>query len=43
VDGVVPRGEHTAEFDARGLPGGAYIYRLQTSVGDISRTMHLVN
>lgn len=38
---VVSRGEHLILFDAQALPGGLYIYRLQTRQGTISRSMLL--
>ena len=42
VDGVLPSGEHGARFNAGGLPGGAYIYRLQTGTSAESRVMTLL-
>lgn len=42
VDGVVSAGNHTATFDARTLPSGAYIYRLETPEGTFTKTMLLL-
>ncbi|MDX1547728.1 MAG: T9SS type A sorting domain-containing protein [Rhodothermales bacterium] len=36
VDGVLPAGRHAAVFDARGLPSGLYLYRLETPSGSRS-------
>ncbi len=35
-------GEHTARFEAEGLAGGLYLYRLQTGEKSLTRTMMLV-
>lgn len=42
VDGFVFSGEHTATFDARALPSGAYIYRLETPEGIFTKIMLLL-
>ena len=42
VDGVVSAGAHTASFDARSLPSGSYIYRLETPQGTFTKTMLLL-
>lgn len=43
VDGVRTQGRHSVAFDARGLPSGMYIFRLESSSGVASKTFHLVN
>ncbi len=35
-------GEHTITFDAKNLPSGTYLYRLQTPYGSSSKTMTLI-
>ena len=40
VNGVVPAGRQTVQFDATGLPSGNYLYRMTSSLG--SATKHLV-
>ncbi|NNE70773.1 MAG: T9SS type A sorting domain-containing protein, partial [Rhodothermales bacterium] len=42
VDGTVEAGHHEAQFQAGELPTGAYIYRLTTDEGAISRTLILM-
>ena len=42
VDRSKPAGNHTARFDATGLPSGLYVYRLQAQDKIIVRTMMLV-
>jgi len=42
VDGVQPAGTFQAQFDASNLASGMYIYRLQTAVGTVSKTMTLL-
>lgn len=39
VDAHQPSGRHDASFDARDLPGGLYVYRLETSTHNTHRTM----
>ncbi len=40
VDGWVPEGEHTIAFNASGLAGGAYLYRL--TYNGLSRTRYML-
>jgi hypothetical protein len=42
VDAVQPAGNHVARFDARGLAGGVYVYRLIAPSFSASRTMVLL-
>jgi len=42
VDGVLWAGAHAASFDARSLPSGNYIYRLETPEGAFTKTMLLL-
>jgi len=42
MEGVVTAGKHTATFTARGLPSGAYIFRLETPEGLLTKTMLLL-
>ena len=42
IDGVQVQGQHTAHFNADGLPTGSYMYRLVTDAGSLVRTMTLV-
>jgi hypothetical protein len=42
ADGYVQAGEHTATFDAAGLPSGVYFYRLTTPNGALTRSMTLM-
>ena len=42
VDQFIPAGSHTVRFDASGLAGGVYLYRLQTSDNSLVRKMVLV-
>lgn len=41
VDQVQAAGPHTAVFDAAGLPGGVYVYRLQTDEGVATQALLL--
>ena len=44
VDGVLPQGEHAAQFNAEGLSTGSYVYRLMLGNGarTLTRTMTLI-
>lgn len=42
VDQFVPAGSHTVRFDASGLAGGVYLYRIQTSDNSLGRKMVLI-
>ncbi len=44
VDGVLPQGEHAAQFNAEGLSTGSYVYRLMLGGGarTLTRTMTLI-
>ena len=42
VDQTVEPGHHTATFDARGLPSGTYLYRLETGTQVIARILVLM-
>ncbi|MDX1547856.1 MAG: DUF5011 domain-containing protein, partial [Rhodothermales bacterium] len=42
VGGVRGAGMHTVTFEARGLPSGLYVYRLETPLGALKRTMLLL-
>jgi len=42
IDSDLPAGKHSARFDARGLPSGAYIYRLQAGSFVEEKRMQLV-
>ncbi len=42
VDGVMPAGEHSVQFEADNLPGGAYLYRLSLGTHVESRIMTLL-
>ncbi|HET7153608.1 MAG TPA: T9SS type A sorting domain-containing protein, partial [Candidatus Kapabacteria bacterium] len=42
VDGFIPDGEHTATFNASGLPAGVYIARLQAGGMVAQRMMQIV-
>lgn len=42
VHGVRAAGVHTVTFEARGLPSGLYVYRLETPAGVLKRTMLLL-
>jgi len=42
MEGVVTAGKHTATFTARGLPSGAYIFRLETPEVTLTKTMLLL-
>ena len=42
VDGLRQPGTHTATFDAGDLASGTYLYRLETPIGTLTRTMDLV-
>lgn len=42
IDEVMSSGQHSASFDASGLPSGVYFYRLETSTGSLSRKMTLI-
>lgn len=44
VDGILPQGEHSAQFNAEGLSTGSYAYRLTLGDGarTLTRTMTLV-
>jgi len=43
VDAFQAPGRYEVRFDAKGLPGGVYLYRLQTGVWVLSRAMLLLN
>jgi len=40
--GTIPAGTYAAEFDAGSLPSGAYIYKLETPTGSLTRMMLLL-
>ncbi len=42
VDGMMQAGKHHVVFDAQGLPGGVYVYRLKTNETSLSRQLILV-
>ena len=42
MDGIQPQGQHTARFNADGLPTGTYVYRLTAGSETLTRTMTLV-
>jgi GEVED domain/Secretion system C-terminal sorting domain/Domain of unknown function DUF11 len=42
VDGTIQAGQHEVQFSAGSLPTGAYLYRLHTEAGTISRTLVLM-
>ncbi|MBE0642908.1 MAG: T9SS type A sorting domain-containing protein [Bacteroidetes bacterium] len=42
VNGVLPPGEHMATFETSDLPGGNYMYRLQTNGQSLTRMMTLL-
>jgi hypothetical protein len=42
VDGVLPAGEHTVRWDASGMPGGVYLYRLESGTFRETRKLMLV-
>ena len=42
VDGNQPAGSHEVSFDASGLSSGAYVYRLTTPAGTITKKMMLL-
>ena len=42
VDGVREAGMHEVVFEARNLPSGTYLVRLQTPAGSFVQTMQLV-
>jgi len=42
VDGTLPEGNHTANFEAGDLPTGVYLLRMVTPHGIFTRTMQLV-
>ncbi|MEM8485966.1 MAG: Ig-like domain-containing protein [Bacteroidota bacterium] len=42
VDGMLQAGKHHVVFDAQGLPGGVYVYRLKTNETSLSRRLILV-
>lgn len=42
VDGQISAGSHVREWDARGLPAGIYLCKLETAVGSITRKMTLL-
>ena len=42
VEGHRPAGWHSVRFDARGLPGGLYFYRLQAGRKQFARPMIVV-
>jgi uncharacterized protein DUF4397/type IX secretion system substrate protein len=42
VDGLVNAGDHEVRFDAKDLPSGTYLYRLETGSGSLARQMLLV-
>ena len=42
VDGVREAGTHEVVFDARALPSGTYLYRLETPAGSFVQMMQLV-
>ena len=41
-NGVRPAGKHTAVFNGSSLPGGVYVYRLETAEGIVSKVMTLI-
>jgi Domain of unknown function DUF11/Secretion system C-terminal sorting domain/GEVED domain len=42
VDGTIQAGQHDVQFSAGNLPTGAYLYRLRTEAGTLSRTLVLM-
>ncbi|MBO6575476.1 MAG: DUF11 domain-containing protein [Rhodothermales bacterium] len=42
ADGPMAAGRHEVRFEAGDLPSGTYLYRLETSVGSVSRAMSLL-
>ena len=42
MDGIQPQGQHTARFNADGLPTGTYVYRLTAGAKTLTRTMTMV-
>jgi hypothetical protein len=42
VDGVRPAGEHQVQWDASGMPGGMYLYRLESGTFRETRKLMLV-
>ena len=42
ASGVLEAGHHEVQFDARSLPSGTYLYRLETGQGAITRTLILL-
>ncbi len=42
VDGILPAGDHSVQWNAQGQPSGVYIYRLTSGAHSISRRMLLL-